>query len=215
MRSFEDLQKLFSLKRTQFHKYLQLRHALLVHVQTGDSIPEYSPMEAKALMGNLGGGGVSQIYRALIANTTCPLEGPRQRWEGWVGPMDEMDWSEALMAPRTLTMATRFRLIQTFYLHTAYLTPAKLHRAGLQSSAECPRCTNPAADFFHMVWACPIISAYWGAITREISGVLQEAIEREPLPLLLGIMGDTGLRRSDRAFLGMACLVAKRDIMAD
>ncbi|KAJ1155328.1 hypothetical protein NDU88_008058 [Pleurodeles waltl] len=74
---------------------------------------------------------------------------------------------------------------------------------------------NPAADFFHMVWTCPTISAYWGAIAHEISGVLQENIEREPLPLLLGIMGDTRLRRSDRAFLGMACLIAKRDIMAD
>ncbi|KAJ1205837.1 hypothetical protein NDU88_001262 [Pleurodeles waltl] len=112
-------------------------------------------------------------------------------------------------------MATRLRLIQTYFLHAAYLTPDKLHRAGLRSSAECTRCGSPTADFFHMVWACPIIAAYWGAVVQEISGVLQEEVERLPVPLLLGVMGDIGLRRSDRTFLGVACLVAKRDIMTE
>ncbi|KAJ1166053.1 hypothetical protein NDU88_006463, partial [Pleurodeles waltl] len=61
IQSFEDLQKNFSLNKTQFHRYLQLRHALSVHIRVGETIPECSPMEAKALMGSLGKGGVSQI----------------------------------------------------------------------------------------------------------------------------------------------------------
>ncbi|KAJ1119448.1 hypothetical protein NDU88_007634 [Pleurodeles waltl] len=215
IRSFQDLQKQYSLNKTQFHRYLQLRHALLVHLQTGDTIPEHSPMEAKALMGDLGRGGVSQIYRTLITATGGPLRELRQRWESWVGSMEEADWTEALMAPCSLTMATRFRLIQSYFLHAAYLTPAMLHKAGLRPTAECPRCRYHTADFYHMVWTCPIIMAYWEKVVQEISEVLQEEVKRSPLPLLLGVMGDTELRRADRSFLGVACLVAKRDIMAD
>ncbi|KAJ1205838.1 hypothetical protein NDU88_001263 [Pleurodeles waltl] len=87
MRSFQDQQKQYALNKTQFYRYLQLRHALLVHVQTGDTIPEHSPMEAKALMGNMGRGGVSQIYRTLTTVTAGPLGRLRKRWEDWVGPM--------------------------------------------------------------------------------------------------------------------------------
>ncbi|KAJ1097918.1 hypothetical protein NDU88_003034 [Pleurodeles waltl] len=186
IQSFQDLQTQYSLNKTQFHRYLQLRHALLVHLQAGDTIPEHSPMEAKALMGDLGKGGVSQIYRTLITTAGGPLRELRQRWEDWMGPMEEMDWTEALMAPRSLTMATRLQLIQTYFLHTAYLTPAKLHKAGLRPSAECPRCRSHTADFFHMVWACPTIVAYWEAVVQEISGVLQVEVKRLPLPLPFG-----------------------------
>ncbi|KAJ1205832.1 hypothetical protein NDU88_001257 [Pleurodeles waltl] len=212
MRSFEDLQKIFSLNKTQFHKYLQIRHALLAEVQTGDNIPEYSPMEARALMENLGRGGVSQIYRTLIAITACSLGGLRQRWEGWVGPMEEVDWNEALAAPHTITMTTRLRLIQTYYLHAAYLTPARLHRAGLRPTADCPVVWAQMQTFSTWYGLAQLLKPTGGAITREISAALQIDMGLTPLPLLLGIIGDTGLRRAERTFLGVACLVAKRDI---
>ncbi|KAJ1155451.1 hypothetical protein NDU88_008181 [Pleurodeles waltl] len=215
MRSFEDLQDTFALNKTQFHKYLQVRHALLTQVQTGDNIPVSSPMERRALMGNLGRGGVSQVYRTLITSTACSLEELRWKWEGWVGPVEEEDWTEALAAPHTLTMATRLRLIQTYYLHTAYLTPSKMHKAGLRPTADCPRCMSPDADFFHMVWSCSTINTYWKMISREISLTLQVDMELTPLTSLLGVMGDSGLRRAERTLLGVACLVAKRDIVAD
>ncbi|KAJ1153199.1 hypothetical protein NDU88_005960 [Pleurodeles waltl] len=215
MRSFEEIQESYSLNKTQFPKYLQLRHTLLVHIRPGDSVPNCSPMEARTMMGGQGRRGISQLYRSLLFNTTPSHENLRRKWEGWVGPIEEADWRDVLMAPRTMSMTSRFRVLQTLYLHTAYLTPERLFKTGLRQTADCPRCSSPDADFFHMVWACPVIMTYWKAIVGEVSKVLHSEVEMVPFPLLLGAMGEMGLRRADRIFLGEVCLVAKRDIMIE
>lgn len=147
IQSFAELQARHSLHTSQFYRYLQLRHALAVHISTGTSLPEFSPPEAQVLMGSLGKGGVSKIHRSLVNNTPTNLDSLRARCEGCIGPLEEADWCDALMAPRTLTTSFRLHLIQLYYLHIAYLTPAQLHRAGLRPSPACARCGLAPADF--------------------------------------------------------------------
>lgn len=156
-----DLQQRHALTHTQHFSYLQLRHAVLVHLPSPISLPEFSPLEAQVMMGNLGKGGVSRIYRSLINNGPASLDGVRARWEGWVGPLEEADCRDALMAPRTLTTSSRLRLVQIYYLHTVYLTPARPFRAHLRPSPDCPKCGSSPADFYHMVWLCPALERFW------------------------------------------------------
>lgn len=99
IRTFKDLQIRYSLHNTQFYRYLQLRHALQSHITDGSSLPEYRPSEAQTLTGNLGKGGISCIYHSLVNNTPNALSRLRDKWEGWLGSLDDTDWRDALMAP--------------------------------------------------------------------------------------------------------------------
>lgn len=148
IRTFKDLQIRYFLHNTQFYRYLQLRHALQSHITDGSSLPEYSPPEAQTLTGNLGKGGISCIYRSLVNNTPNALSRLRDKWEGWLGSLDDTDWGDELMTPRTITASARLSLVQIYYLHAVYLTPLCLQRAGLSPEASCPRCDHPQADYY-------------------------------------------------------------------
>ena len=63
-----------------------------------------------------------------------------------------------------------------------------------------------------MVWSCPKIQQFWREVTEEVSRVLEEEVELTPRLALLGIMFDMGGSRGDRTFIGMATMIAKRDI---
>lgn len=104
------------------------------------------------MTGNLGKGGVSRIYRSLVNNGAPTLDALQTHWEGWLGPTEDDDWRDALMAPKTLTSSSKLRLLQLYFLHTAYLTPIRLHKAGLRPNPDCVRCGQAPADFFHVVW---------------------------------------------------------------
>lgn len=141
IRTFAELQTRYSLHTSQFYCYLQLRHALATHH------PRYFITRVQSLRGTgtdgqpgTGqgvGGGVSRIYRSLVNNTPTYLDSLRAPWEGWLGPLEEADWRDALMAPKTLTTSPKLRLIQLYYLHTAYPTPTRLYRFGRRPSPDC------------------------------------------------------------------------------
>lgn len=172
IRTFPDLQQRHALSGSQFYKYLQVRHALTTHVPTGTSLPEFSPLEAQVMTGNLGRGGVSRIYRSLVNNGSPTLNALRTSWEGWLGPLEDEDWRDALMAPKTLTTSSKLHLIQLYFLHTAYLTPVRLHRAGLRPSPNCVRCGHAPTDFYHVAWGCPALAQFWPGIESELTQTL-------------------------------------------
>ena len=63
MKDFTTLQAEYSLDRTQFYKYLQLRHALAPYRHRMEDLAEFNPLEAKLLNGTLGKGGISRLYK--------------------------------------------------------------------------------------------------------------------------------------------------------
>lgn len=54
MKSFQQLQTDFCLHKSQFYKFLQLRHALQPHIHTLESLPEFQSLEGRLLTGDLG-----------------------------------------------------------------------------------------------------------------------------------------------------------------
>ena len=63
-----------------------------------------------------------------------------------------------------------------------------------------------------MTWTCPRLQEFWNKVGRVISRVLGCEITLTPRSALLGITFELGGSRGDRSFIGMATLVAKRDI---
>ena len=98
IKSFSTLQEEFSLDNSQFFRYLQLRHTLQQYPSISRELEEFNPLEAKLLLGAMGRGGVSRLYRSLVINSPECFSPLRERWESYVGPLEEEDWREARMA---------------------------------------------------------------------------------------------------------------------
>ncbi|XP_078533848.1 vomeronasal type-2 receptor 1-like [Lissotriton helveticus] len=83
----------------------QFRHALEPSIVGLESLPEFSPVEAKVFMGDLGDKKVSRIYQTLVTHCSSSLLPLKEAWEKDVGPLDEDDWREALESPRGTAIA--------------------------------------------------------------------------------------------------------------
>ena len=114
--------------------------------------------------------------------------------------------------PREIAISARLRLIQTKFLHMSYKSPRQIHRAYPTYSPACPKCAEDQADFIHMVWTCPKLKCYWSRVGRELSRVLEHEIDLTPKIALLGILFAVGDTRAKRTFIGIATILAKRDI---
>lgn len=161
LKSFQDLQTEFHMPQTQFYRYLQLRHALSPSLEGLESLPEFSPIEAKVFMGDLQDHKISKIYQSLITHCSSTLQKLRRDWEGDVGQLEEEDWMEALIAPREAAIVVRLRLLQFKYFHRVYYTRMHLWRAGLLASPMCLRCSQEEGTFLHTVWHCPSLDRFW------------------------------------------------------
>ena len=87
-----------------------------------------------------------------------------------------------------------------------------MHRMFPAVKPGCPKCTSANADFLHMIWSCPLIQRFWGKIENELAQILEREITLTPRLAILGITFDLGGARGDRILVGVATLLAKRDI---
>lgn len=163
------------------------------------------------MTGDLGREGISRIYCSLTNNTPNSLSQLWDKWEGWLGALEDADWRDALMAPKIIAVSARLGLVQTYFLHAAYLTLLRLHRVGLRPDALCP---HSHANFYHMVWLCLAIQRYWESLTRELTEVLGWGVPLDPTHVLPGITEGLDGTRAEKLFLNTALVVAKRDIAA-
>lgn len=113
LKSFQQLQVEFQLRKSQFYKYLQLRHALTPTILTLDSLPEFHPLEGRLLMGDLGGAHkIRQVYQTLTTHSKTTLYKTRQAWQDDIPDLTDDDWAEAIANPRGVAVSSRYRLIQ-------------------------------------------------------------------------------------------------------
>ena len=120
------------------YRYLQVQHALLPYSTELNELAESSPLESRLLLGPMGRGGTSQIYKSLILNAPECFSALWSKWERVIGPLEEEDWRDACMAPKEMAISSRLRLIQLKILHMAYLAPACLYQAYTSCSPPCP-----------------------------------------------------------------------------
>ena len=60
----------------------------------------------------------------------------------------------------------RFKLINYYTLHKAYLTPEKIYRYFHSTDAACQRCGIVDTDFMHMVWSCGTLTCFWEKVVE-------------------------------------------------
>lgn len=212
LKSFQQLQADFAMPRSQFYKYLLFRHALMPYIRDLDTLPAFSPLEAKLFMGDLQDRKISKIYQTLVTNSPNSLDRLRRTWELDLGDLENEDWTEALLSPRMAAVAMRLRMIQFNYLHRVYFTRERLWRAGLIASPECLRCGVQRGDWFHSVWQCTVVARFWRRVLACLADVLGWEIPCDPKLALLHVMEGIGGNIYKRHFLLLGLTLAKRDI---
>ena len=175
----------YDLHRSQFFKYLQLRHAIMPYLSPLDEIPEHNPLEARVLLTYIKSHKISHIYRTLVRHTPDTFENIKDAWLADLPELSSEDWAEALMSLREAAIASQFRLIQLKYLHRIYYTRDNLWRRGLIPSRSCLRCQHETGDFLHTVWSCGVVAEFWSEVIDCLEVVI--SIRIPPYSLLCSL----------------------------
>ncbi|KAJ1122627.1 hypothetical protein NDU88_001112 [Pleurodeles waltl] len=104
------------------------------------------------------------VYTALECDTF------RTAWDRDASAsIADTQWRLALSGHVNVPRNSRFRLIQFYIIHRAYLTPARANRYFARQDAACPRCSYVDADLLHMIWSCGSLHRYWKAVVDCLS----------------------------------------------
>lgn len=126
--------------------------------------------------------------------------------------LTEEEWDACISSFVINMISARDRFMQVKFLHRAYFTPKRLTLMNPGASVPCPRCDLQAASFFHMVWSCPRLEAYWAEIQESLNQITSLTMGSDPRLMLLNIFDDNVRSRHTRLFLSYATLYARREI---
>ena len=104
----------------------------------------------------------------------------------------------------------RFKLIQFYIIHRAYLTPEKINRYFHKADAACPHCNRPDVDLLHMFWYCPRIRQYWLEIMTKLSHSTERQIAHAWEACILGLLYRDKKHKAISHFIDLGLLSAKR-----
>lgn len=212
LKTFERLQTEFALPNQMLFRYIQLRHAFYTQFPQGETNLTNNPlMEAlkcpdpKKL--------ISQFYQMLtLPQATKAAYALKSRWEGEVGTIADDEWSDALDACKLVSPKLSDRLTQTFLLHRAYLTPLKLAKFKSNQTTICPMCDQATGTFFHLLWQCPRIQAYWAQIVRFLHDTMGSPVTLQPKLCILGILSDPEINKLKKIFVHETLFSARKVI---
>lgn len=183
LRSFLDVQKIFNLPSSSFFFYLQLRTAMRTYGVPWNGTLGLHPFH-KVLTG--GKGLVSIIYAVLLQAPNKPLSLDRVWKQDLPSDNNNLDWH---LIWHNLSFSSRnpnHRMIHYNFIHRPYFTPRSLFRFKALPSPNCTLCLQKSlGTFFHMVWECPGVVAFWKNVCSVLSTLLSQEIPYSPTLLLL------------------------------
>lgn len=161
LKSFVEVQAEFGVPRTNFFKYLQLRHAM----QTQSNLTTLTLTDHTLIQGTFMDedkkGMISRGYKILLSALQDPSRLPcRQGWEGDIGAIDGEKWDLCLSSAPLVSVSASQKLLHLYMLHRAYRTPVRLHKWGFRDTPLCPKCEGDHSYLIHMLWKCPKLFRY-------------------------------------------------------
>lgn len=211
--TFEDFITEWDIPQGPFLLYVAVTGAMRVHWGAGTTEP---PTHATCKYIGLAGGtikAVTCLNRAVRHNSTHPLQELRTKWGGGdLGrPLEDKDWENILQRATKVSHNARFRLIGFYILHSAYITPDRIHQFFHREDAECPRCRENGANFMHMMWSCPSLENYCQEVTREVARIIEREVPHTPEHVLLNMFPHTAKTKVTDKFPDLALMLAKRE----
>lgn len=153
---------------------------------------------------------ISTYYNSLIHTTTKRLEQTAADWRWALPELTVQVWQEVLPLQSPMVISSQDRALHTKFLHRSYFTPYVLFQMGRLASPNCTKCTGNVGSFYHMVWDCPCIRAYWSTITAFVTTVLQAPNICNPLCCLLGYVEEDTLPARKKILLRLLVFYAPK-----
>ncbi|KAJ1204271.1 hypothetical protein NDU88_008052 [Pleurodeles waltl] len=97
----------------------------------------------------------------MRTDSITPLVSLKKTWEKDLNrDIPEEEWGRVLRNLLKATRNARFKLLNFYVLHQAYLTPARINKNFGKVTECCPRCGLIGAEFSHMFWGCPTLELF-------------------------------------------------------
>ena len=109
---FETLQLQYQLAESQRYRYLQLQHTLMKYKDILQHLEDKTLLEYRLLSARMQRHMISQIYRTQFANSRPHLAELKERWEAYLGRLEDGGWEEACRYPGEVAIWAGFRPIQ-------------------------------------------------------------------------------------------------------
>ncbi|KAJ1166806.1 hypothetical protein NDU88_007202 [Pleurodeles waltl] len=154
---------------------------------------------------------ISWFADALQTHTVLECDALRAAWAEDAGnSISEAHWRLALSGHLNIPRNFRFRLIQFYIVHRAYLTPARVNRYLARQDAACPHCFCVDVDLFHMRWSCPPLCCYWKAVVGCLSECTARRVPFTWEACILGLFPKGNRHRAEVRFMDLGLITAKR-----
>lgn len=139
MKSFNQLTQSFGLNKTQFWRYLQLRHLLSGTFGSSSQGPPEDNILSIILEAWGRGHEASVYYRLIMEKVGYSFHSATKRvWSKDLNiSISDEDWTKICRNCRVMSRNLGVRLIQFKILNHFYWTPRRLFRLSLKDSAEC------------------------------------------------------------------------------
>uniref|UniRef100_A0A803JR33 Reverse transcriptase domain-containing protein n=1 Tax=Xenopus tropicalis TaxID=8364 RepID=A0A803JR33_XENTR len=212
MIQFRTLQIQYGIPRSQWLMYNGIATALRKRKSTQRIEIGISDI-AMAITDSKCKGLISNLYKKLLklkvqANSSKSLA----KWEKDIPTLNDSQWQQALKTPVQVSLNYKYRLLQLYIIHRAYLTKSRLHRMDASISPMCNRCGQEEGTLIHTLWSCAKLNAYWAEVLGTLTHLLQYPVPRSPEICLLGITTPLKLHIPDLQFLQKVLFIARKGI---
>lgn len=214
LRTFQAIQKEFSLPSTSFFLYLKLRAAMKTYgVSWNCSL--VSHIMLTLIRSSTGSQGVvSRIYKKILESSYKPIKilAVWDRELAWLGfyPNWETVWSNLCISSKNLSHV----LIHFKTIHRMYCTPYKRYLMKRESDPYCKLCkSNSKGTFLHMFWDCSKISSFWKYVICKLSIFTSTVLNLDPCLLLLNDDSRYQFSSTQRRLLMAGLTSAKKTIV--
>uniref|UniRef100_A0AAR2KTQ2 Reverse transcriptase domain-containing protein n=1 Tax=Pygocentrus nattereri TaxID=42514 RepID=A0AAR2KTQ2_PYGNA len=210
--SFEQITEQFKVPKSDFYKYLQVRH--FISSKETKLRTELNDMENVLIKPNPRLCKISYVYSTFFdVNEPCynPL---RQAWEKDLSiKFDDDSWNN--MHKKIFPSCTSINIQeQNFkFFFRSYLTPSRLYKMCKNPSPLCPKCNSDTGTFMHMFWECTKIQVFWKDVHQVIQKMLEKHFHMSPCLYLLAHDPNGVLNGNQSYLMGSLSYLAKKCIL--
>lgn len=184
LKSYQDLETQFNLKKSDFWRYLQIRSSLS---RLLDQLPEQDGVVQTYFKLPRKCQSASMLYKMSSRATLDKNESLRLIWQKDLNDDIDQDlWLKIVSTMGWFTREVRGKLTHYKILHRFYYIPLRLFKMGVLENNLCWKCGNHEGTFIHVIWSCPVIQPFWRQIIRTIEKWLGTTVPESARLCLLG-----------------------------
>ena len=210
-KTFESLQATYKLLTKDFYKYLQVRHYVYTKLDTLNLSDDFDSLE-KTILDLKQDHFVSKFYSRLQYLKADRLSFLRKLWETQLKrTVDIETWKKILLLPSKISICNRFREMQYNILQNIYISPYMYSKYTAGASPNCPKCKTILGTRFHCLWECAKIQRFWQTVCDEVSLIVRQQLQPNPILCLLGYIPDS--LRSHKNTIQFLLMLGRKAVM--